>query len=83
MFVANKSMSKQATRGGARHGAGRPKGSTDPDARRHQANVRLSDAEMAKARMLGNGNASRGMRLALQCHGMNAAAALKILNAED
>jgi len=64
-------MNKQATRGGARPGAGRPKGSTDPDARRHQVNVRLSDAELAKARMLGNGNSSLGMRIALQRHGLS------------
>jgi len=64
-------MNKQETRGGARPGAGRPKGSTDPDARRHQVNVRLSDAEIAKALMLGNGNASLGMRIALQRHGLS------------
>jgi len=43
-------MNKHATRGGARLGAGRPKGSTNPDARRNNVAVRLSDADLAKAR---------------------------------
>jgi hypothetical protein len=56
---------QQTTRGGFREGAGRKPGYRDPNAKRHQVNVRLADAELAKAKRLGDGNAARGIRLAL------------------
>ena len=53
-------------RGGKRPGAGRPAGSTKPDSRKRQVNVRLSDEETVKAERLGGGNASAGLREALR-----------------
>jgi len=64
-----------------RRAPGRPKGSTDPNARRRNVAVRLSDEEIAKARMLGNGNASLGMRIALKCHGASTAEQLRAMDA--
>lgn len=51
--------------GGARPGAGRKPGSTKPESRRQLVAVRLSSDERAKAEMIGNGNASAGLRTAL------------------
>ena len=51
--------------GGKRPGAGRPVGTTKDDAKRAQVNVRLTDAEIAKVRGLGKGNAAEGIRLAI------------------
>lgn len=53
------------TAGGPRPGAGRPKGSISPDARRRQVNVRLTEAELATAMRLGKGNPAAGLRIAL------------------
>lgn len=58
-------MSGRTTRGGARPGAGRPTGTTKPNRRASALAVRLSDAERAKAERIGDGNASRGVRIAL------------------
>lgn len=48
--------------GGVRQGAGRPKIS---DATQKRRNVSLSDAHVAKAKLLGKGNISEGIRRAL------------------
>ena len=53
------------THGGIRLGAGRKTGSTKPTARRVGIFVRLSEAELAQARAIGEGNASAGVRKAL------------------
>jgi len=63
-----------------RRAPGRPKGTTDPDARRKIVAVRLSNEELAKARMLGSGNASLGMRIALKCHGASTAEQLRAMD---
>lgn len=55
---------KTAT-GGARKGAGRPKGSTKPDTRSLTTSVRLTDAERVKAARIGGGKPCRGMHVAL------------------
>ena len=60
-------MNKQENRGGPRPGSGRKPGYRKPDARRNQVNVRLDDAELEKAKQLGDGNAARGIRRALGC----------------
>lgn len=54
---------KKETRGGPREGAGRPRLEAEPQ-RRH--NIMLSDAVADKARKLGNGNLSAGIRKALE-----------------
>ena len=54
------------TRGGARPGAGRPQGTKNKTPGLPTAVfVRLTEAELDKAKALGNGNASAGMRAAL------------------
>ena len=53
------------THGGTRPGAGRKTGSTKPATRRVGIFVRLSEAELAQARAIGEGNASAGVRQAL------------------
>ena len=50
---------------GKRKGAGRPVGSTKPGGRSIVFPVRLNDEERDKAKLIGNGNASAGLRLAL------------------
>lgn len=54
------------THGGPREGAGRKPGYRKPDARRQGVYVRLSEEELAAAKRLGFGNASEGVRRALQ-----------------
>jgi hypothetical protein len=54
------------THGGARPGAGRKTGYRKPSARRVNVNVRLDAAELARAKALGDGNASEGIRRALK-----------------
>ena len=51
--------------GGKRPGAGRKTGSTKLAARRVGIFVRLSEAELEQARAIGDGNASAGVRKAL------------------
>jgi hypothetical protein len=51
--------------GGIRPGAGRKTGSTKPTARRIGIFVRLSEDELEQARAIGEGNASAGVRKAL------------------
>ncbi|NCU21866.1 hypothetical protein EOM89_14460 [Candidatus Falkowbacteria bacterium] len=54
------------THGGARPGAGRKPGDREPAAqKRTRRLVLLSEAELAIAQRLGNGNASYGIRWAL------------------
>ena len=64
------SDSQQQKHGGHRRGAGRPKGSTKTPAEKCMAplSVRLTPAERARAEHIGGGNASRGMRVALQAY---------------
>ena len=53
------------THGGTRPGAGRKAGSTKTATRRAGIFVRLSEAELEQARAIGEGNASAGVRKAL------------------
>lgn len=53
------------TAGGKRPGAGRPKGTTKSTAQRELLAVRLTAEQRATAERLGMGNASEGIRLAL------------------
>ena len=53
------------THGGIRPGAGRKTGSTKPATRRSGIFVRLSEAELEQAKAIGEGNASAGVRKAL------------------
>jgi hypothetical protein len=55
-------------RGGPRKGAGRPTGTTKPDAKRRQVCMRMTAAAHAKAAAIGGGNASEGLRLALAAY---------------
>ncbi len=52
-------------RGGARPGAGRKPGPDPNAAHRVRRMIMLSDEELDKARTLGDGNISAGVRLAL------------------
>ena len=52
--------------GGKRDGAGRKAGYRKPGARRNPVSLRLNDAEMGKALILGDGNAADGLREALR-----------------
>ena len=54
---------KKENRGGPREGAGRPRFEPDEQKRR---NISLSDRYMEMARKLGNGNATAGIRKALE-----------------
>lgn len=58
-------MKEESKWGGARTGAGRPKGTTKKMARRNTVCVRLNDAELTAAHDLGGGNAAEGVRRAL------------------
>ena len=51
--------------GGKRPGAGRPKGSTKAGSKTEVLMIRVTPAQKAKALELGDGNASAGIRLAL------------------
>lgn len=53
------------TAGGRRKGAGRPVGSTR-DKRAILLNVRVTPSQRAKAKRIGGGNASGGLRRALE-----------------
>lgn len=53
------------SRGGSREGAGRPAGSTKPDAKSEQVNVRLTKGQRAKSEQIGGGKAADGLRRAL------------------
>ena len=53
------------TQGGKRNGAGRPSGSTKPDSMSEKLVVRLTKYDKEKAEIIGNGNASKGIRIAL------------------
>ena len=63
----DKNMSEKDNRGGPRPNSGRKVGYRKPDAKRNKVNVAMDDATLAKAKRLGNGNAGRGIRLALGC----------------
>jgi hypothetical protein len=52
-------------KGGKRKGAGRPAGSSIGEAKTEIVAFRCTPAEKAKAKILGNGNASKGLRRAL------------------
>lgn len=52
-------------RGGARDGAGRPKMEKGPQSRR---NITLSDRLVKKAKRIGKGNISEGIRQALEAY---------------
>ena len=54
-----------SNRGGARPGAGRQRGADPNAAHRVRRMIMLSDEELDKARTLGDGNISAGVRLAL------------------
>ena len=56
---------ERKTHGGTRPGAGRKTGSTKPTARRAGISVRLSENELDQDRAIGEGNASAGVRKAL------------------
>ena len=51
--------------GGKRPGAGRPKGSTKPGSKTELLMIRVTPQQKAKALKLGDGNASAGIRIAL------------------
>jgi hypothetical protein len=53
-------------KGGKREGAGRPAGSSIGEAKTESVTFRLTPAEKALAEKLGNGNASKGLRRALE-----------------
>lgn len=53
---------KKENRGGPREGAGRPRKEAEPQKRR---NISLSDRLAEKAKKIGNGNISEGIRKAL------------------
>jgi hypothetical protein len=52
-------------RGGARPGAGRPRGSKGPGPARRPVLVKLTEDEIAKGRALGQGNLTEGIRRGL------------------
>lgn len=52
--------------GGARPGAGRPRGATTGAAKRKARMIQLSDEEYRVVREFGEGNASAGVRLAIK-----------------
>lgn len=54
-------------RGGPRKGAGRPAGSTTTE-RTEKLMVRLTPAERERAEQIGQGNASAGIRTALEAY---------------
>lgn len=54
---------KKENRGGSREGAGRPRKESEPQKRR---NISLSDRLAEKAKQIGNGNISDGIRKALE-----------------
>lgn len=56
------------SRGGKRPGAGRKIGYRSPAARTRQVNVKLTEDELKKARAIGEGNASVGLRVALNSY---------------
>ena len=53
------------SKGGARKGAGRPKGASDGEPKTGFVAFRCTPAEKSKAEKIGNGNASKGIRRAL------------------
>ena len=57
---------KKENRGGPREGAGRPRKEAEPQKRR---NISLSDRLAEKAKQIGSGNISEGIRKALEAFG--------------
>lgn len=57
---------KKENRGGSRKGAGRPRLERQKQTRR---NITLSDRRTEKAKKIGNGNVSEGIRKALDAFG--------------
>ena len=57
---------KKENRGGSRDGAGRPRIEKGPQSRR---NITLSDRLVKKAKSIGKGNISEGIRRALEAFG--------------